>query len=176
MQVRRLEYRIEEIKRSKLNIERDMKGEFSSMNERLNGAYGQKTAILQHQMDNMQADLEKINELIRSVETSQDQVAFLKRSKEIRENMEVCIAKPLNPNLDVYPQDLPSELIEIRRQMENKPGLDQLLNLKNEIIFKLISNKPSAGGIDSTAQGELEEWARLTDKFASQLSRFKCMA
>ena len=40
MQIRRLEYRIEEIKRSKLTIERDMKGEFSSMNERLNGTYG----------------------------------------------------------------------------------------------------------------------------------------
>ena len=81
--------------------------------------------------------------------------------------MEVAIAKPLNPNLDVYPSDLPQELIEIRAQMENKPGVDQLLNIKNEIIFKLISNKIGAAGIDSTAQGELEEWARLTDKFAS---------
>ena len=126
-------------------------------------------------MENMQADLEKINSIIQSVESSQDQVAFLKRSKEIRESMEQCIAKSINPNLDVYPEDLPQELIEIRKQMENKPGLDQLLNIKNEIIFKLISDKTGAAAIDSTAQGELEEWAKLTDKFAGQLQRFKCM-
>lgn len=77
-------------------------------------------------------------------------LGFLKQSRSIRENMEVCIAKPINQNVDVYAGDLPCELSEIRQKVENKPALDTLLAVKNEIIWKLMEARPGAAGIDNT--------------------------
>ena len=60
-QVNRVEFRLDEVKRVKLFIERDMKSEFSAMNERLNSASGTKVAILQHDISALQGDLDNNN-------------------------------------------------------------------------------------------------------------------
>lgn len=62
-QIHRLEYRIEEIKYVKGIIERDIRAEFSAMLEKLNRAEGMKTTLLQHEIAELQKDLEKINEI-----------------------------------------------------------------------------------------------------------------
>jgi hypothetical protein len=113
-QIHLLEYHIEMIKREKLGIERDMKGEFSAMSDRLQGSYGSKTAILTHQITELQGDLERMNEIIRTVETSQDVVSFLRQSKDLRDSMEVVLSKPTLVNVAVSPGDLPCELAGIR--------------------------------------------------------------
>jgi len=45
-QMQQVEYRIQEMNRSKMQYERDLKAEFSAMNERLNAICGSKVAIL----------------------------------------------------------------------------------------------------------------------------------
>ena len=51
-----------------MGLERDMKGEFSAMNERLNSAYGTQTAMLEHSVNGLNSDLSRINQVITSVE------------------------------------------------------------------------------------------------------------
>ena len=48
-------------------IERDMKNEFSAMQERLNSACGSKVAILTHDINELNNDLDRINFVITSV-------------------------------------------------------------------------------------------------------------
>ena len=62
--IRQIEWRLEEFRRHKMGLERDMKGEFSSMNERLNGAYGNQKAILDHSVNALHEDLTRMNSVI----------------------------------------------------------------------------------------------------------------
>lgn len=106
---------MEEIKRSKMGTERDMKSEFSAMNERLNAVCGSKLAILQHDLTDLQSDVDRVNNIITTVETcSHDTVNFLRRSVEIRDAIEMAISKPFRTEINVYPEELPTELSEIR--------------------------------------------------------------
>jgi palmitoyltransferase len=41
----------------------------------------------------------------------------------------------------VYPYDLPRELTELRLQLQKAVAQKQLLDFKNEIIWKLMSDK-----------------------------------
>ena len=171
--VKRMEFKIEQIRQHKNAIERDIKGEFSAMNERLNGAFGNKTAILQHQIHDMTTDLDRINNVITQVESSQDVATFLKQSRQIKDQIELCVSKPVAPFIE-QPVELPCELGALRQQLESTPAVDQLLEVKNAIIWSLLNGQGRGDNtLDATVQEELTNWARLTDRFASQVSRFQ---
>jgi hypothetical protein len=95
-------------------IERDMKGEFSAMNNRLNAEYGSRVAILEHAVSALQTDLNRINDVINRVETGQDYVTFLQESKEIRGQIEMCLAKTVPTDIPMPADGLPYELGELR--------------------------------------------------------------
>lgn len=173
-QIHRVEFRLDEVKRVKLLIERDMKSEFSAMNERLNSVCGTKVAILQHDISELQGDLDRITNIINSVETSShDMVGFLQKSTELRDLLELSLAKPYRTEITVGTEDLPRELANIREMAMNYPALTSLVALKDEIIWRIMHEKPGTGDVDSSAQKELAEWAKLTDKFAQELSKFQ---
>lgn len=96
-QVHRVEYRIEEIKYVKTVIERDIRAEYNGMLERLRYADGVKVAVLQHEIHELQKDLEKINELgesfMRLTSRTSDPIHFLLKSRAIYEGIEVLISK-----------------------------------------------------------------------------------
>lgn len=48
-----------------------------------------------------------------------------------------------------------------------------LMSFKDEVIWKLHSEKSGTGDFDSRAQQEIAEWVRLTDKFAQELKKFQ---
>ena len=67
-QITRLDYRIEEIKTVKGIIERDIKNEYGSILERLNSAEGTKLAILQHDLSEIQRDVNRIDEILKTLD------------------------------------------------------------------------------------------------------------
>lgn len=166
-QVHRIEYRLEEIRRVKLMIERDMKSEFSAMNERLNAACGAKVAMLEHDIAELHGDLDRINHVIGAVDnSSHDMIGFLQKSAELRDTLEVSITKPFRTDIEVSPDDLPRELAGIREMVRQFPAMQALVAFKDELIWKLLHEQAGEGEIDEQSQKELAEWARLTDKFA----------
>ena len=80
-------------------IERDVRAEFSSMLEKLNRAEGMKTTILQHEIAEIQKDLEKINEIgedfMELTGERADLINFLLQSRRMYETIEFILTKPL---------------------------------------------------------------------------------
>jgi palmitoyltransferase len=123
-QLHRVDFRLDELKRHKLAIERDMKSEFSAMNERLNSVCGAKQAILQHDISEFSTDSERIANLVDTVEGgAQDMVGFLLKVPALKNTLEVALAKPFRTDIDVSPNDLPRELWSVRETMANFPAL-----------------------------------------------------
>lgn len=51
------------------------------------------------------------------------------------------MAKPFKVQIEVYPYDLPRELTELRLQLQRAAAQQHLLEFKNDIIWKLLSEK-----------------------------------
>lgn len=82
----RVEHRLNEVRSVKQVIERDIRNEYAGIIERLKSAEGVKTAVLQHDLGEIQKDITRVDEIlmfmaeITSSEDgtgSPDQVAFL---------------------------------------------------------------------------------------------------
>ena len=57
------------------------------------------------------------------MEGAQDPVDFLKKSRELKENIEMCVSKPIPTDLPITNDDLPRELACLREQMEEIPAV-----------------------------------------------------
>ncbi|EGR29141.1 hypothetical protein IMG5_162440 [Ichthyophthirius multifiliis] len=180
-QIHRIEYRIEEIKYIKQIIERDVRNEYASIIENLKQAEGKKLAILQHEMAELQKDLDKINDLGNSfsnfVNNPNDPVSFLINAQTIHENIEFLVAKPFKTNIDVYPYDLPRQLTDLRLQLQKADAQNSLIEFKNQIIWKLLEDRKKTEidikqNMENAANNEIAEWAKLTDKFAQELQKY----
>ena len=123
------------VKERKCEIERDMKGEFSAMNERLNFSYGTKHAVLQNDLNELQIDLDRIHHIINMVESSSnDQISFLQRQTDLKNLIDLSLSKPFRLKIDVRSDDLPVELNRVREIVTEYNALQQLIALKDELI------------------------------------------
>ena len=173
-QIKRLSAKLEEVREAKSIIEKDMKGEFSAMNERLNSDCGTKVALLEYDVGELQADLDRIDFVVNSIQSANsDILSFLAKFSNIRDNTDLILAKPFRTEVNIDPETLPKELIDIRENVLKYPALKSLLKTKDEIIFKLIHESENYGKVDDQTQKELAEWAKLTEKFSIELARYR---
>ena len=173
-QLKRLSAKLEEVREAKSLIEKDMKGEFSAMNERLNSDFGSKVALLEYDVGELQADLDRIDYIVSSIQSANADVqSFLGKFPNIRDTTDLILAKPFRTEVNIDPESLPKELIEIRESVLQFPALKSLLKTKDEIIFKLIHESENCGQVDDHTQKELAEWAKLTEKFSIELGKYR---
>lgn len=173
-QLSKINLKIEEVRDAKALIEKDMKGEFSAMNERLSSNFGTKVALLEYDISELQADLDRIDYIIRLIQSANSDIhAFLAKYAEIRDTTDLILAKPFRTEINVDPETLPKELIDVRENVLQYPALKSLLKTKDEIIFKLVQENGEYGKIDDSTQRELTEWAKLTEKFNIELNKYR---
>ena len=67
-QIVRLDHRLDEVKTVKSVIERDIRNEYAGIMERLRSAEGVKTAVLQHDIAEIQKDITRIDEILMFME------------------------------------------------------------------------------------------------------------
>ena len=67
-QIVRLDHRLDEVKTVKGVIERDIRNEYAGIMERLRSAEGCKTAVLQHDIAEIQKDITRIDEILMFME------------------------------------------------------------------------------------------------------------
>jgi hypothetical protein len=179
-QMQRLGYRMEEIKSIKDIIEKDVKCELSGVLERLNSAQGMKLAVLNHDMGDLQRDISRIDSIVQQSDLSlkDDQIGFLGCYKNMHEEIEDILSKPVKTEVNVYPNDLPRELTEKRQIIDKAAHAQDVLKLKDEIIWnilqeKRVSQKSSIEALEKATKEEMAEWAKLADKFHSELIKYQ---
>ena len=64
----RLDHRLDEIKAVKGVIERDIRNEYAAIMERLRSAEGVKSAVMQHDIAEVQRDITRIDEILMFME------------------------------------------------------------------------------------------------------------
>ena len=67
-QIVRLDHRLDEVKSVKMVIERDIRNEYAAIMERLKSSEGVKTAVLQHDIAEVQKDITRIDEILMFME------------------------------------------------------------------------------------------------------------
>jgi len=146
-QIDKVEYRTGEIKSVAGIIEKDIKTEYAGILERLKSLEGMKLAVVQHDLANLQKDIERIDNVLNTIdeyaqgELKQDYPGFLARYKELNEYIEYALAKPFKQNIDVTTEDLTNEIQNRVQNLENSYKLDKLLQLKDQLITDLLEKQ-----------------------------------
>ena len=97
-QIYRTEYRIDEIHHVKNSIERDVKLEYSETLEKLKYGEGEKVAVLEKELFDLQQDLDSLNDLgnyfMEISDNSADPLNFILNSRNVYERLQYLISKP----------------------------------------------------------------------------------
>jgi hypothetical protein len=141
----RLDTRLDEVKSVKQVIERDIRNEYAGIIERLKSAEGVKTAVLSHDLSEVQQDITRIDEILMFMEEITragpeglpDQIAFLHHFRQLNENIEYAITKQFKVDIEVYPNDLPRELAERNLLLEHYEEQRRLLKLRDDMIWEM---------------------------------------
>lgn len=136
--------RVEEVKSVKNTIERDVKQEYGGILERLKNSEGQKVAILMHDLQELQKDVDRIDYIVNHCNTligNNNLKEFLSDWKNIHATLEHSLTKPFKTTIDVIPHDMPRELAEKIMVLDKFNCQHELLSLKDELIYKLINEK-----------------------------------
>jgi hypothetical protein len=181
-QMYRLDYRMEEIKAVKTMIEQDAHVMFGGMTERLKSSEGVKMSYLQHEMAELQKDIDAINELIQEfTRLTTDGVPaldFMVKMPVFKQNIDYLLNKPFKNEIEAVPYDLPRELYEIRKSLEANNQLDLLLQMKDNVIFNVSQtlkniDKVAVADLETSANREISHWASLSDKYAAELHSYQ---
>lgn len=176
-QARRIEFRIDEMQRLQNVIERDMQAEFRGMFERLNSSFNGLAGLVQSDLKTLEDDLENVNFFISTLENSdQNFIKFLQNFKTIKLELEKSLSKPFRTDIKSSPNDLPRELEQIRLLSSRCLGLQQLIEYKNEMIWKFLNERVPTCKVSPEIEKELKQWADLAEKFSVELEKYnlKC--
>ena len=163
--------------------------------ERLRSAEGVKLAVLQHDIAEIQKDITRIDEILMTMEeiaqgdldqNSQnegkqfgpDALQFLHKYRQLNDNIDYSVTKHFKVEVDVVPNDLPRELAERRTLMEHYEEQRRLLKFKDDTIWKLSQEVKKKfdyyqDEFDKETRNEMNEWARLVDRYGSELKKFE---
>jgi hypothetical protein len=134
----------------------------------------------------VQKDITRIDEILMTMEDvaanggaqTPDIVGFLHKYRQINENIEYASTKQFKVEIDVMPNDLPRELAEKRVLMEHYEEQRRLLKFKDDVIWKLSQELKKKYDyyqeeFDKETRHEMNEWARLVDRYASELKKYE---
>jgi hypothetical protein len=169
-----------QIKEIKNNIEKNIRKEYGEMIGNLNSFEGKKLAIINYESSNLQKSLNDVSEIINYLNQiilsdQPDMIDFLLKYKQISEKVEDILAKPLKTQYNIETDDFPHELEEKDKKIKNCENLEQLCQLKDEIIWKLMTDTDiniNIKKINERSKLEIEKWAKLSDKYVTELRKY----
>ena len=191
-QLKYLENLSKEIKNNKNYVEREIRTEYSKHFENLNSVCGKKFAVINFESNNLQKDLNNITELINYINDltnneSPDMIGFLLKFKQLNNMIENSLSKPINNNIEINMNDFPREVEEKQMMLKIYEQLEKLSKYKDEIISrilmdknkKIFNNEENKNNYDENdykineeTKIEIQKWAKLSDKYASELQKY----
>ena len=179
-QIQYLDNISKQVKDIKNGIEKNIRKEYGQMIDNLNSFQGKKIAIINYESSNLQKSLKEISEIINYlnqiiVSEKPDMIDFLLKYKQINEKVENILAKPIKTKYNIVPDDFPQELEEKEKKIQNYENMEQLCQLKDEIIWKIMTDNEvniNIREINEKSKLEIEKWAKLSEKYASELKKY----
>jgi hypothetical protein len=180
-QIQYLDNISKQIKEKKEGIEKNIRKYYGQMIDNLNSFDGKKNAIINYESSNLQKNLNDISEVINYLNhiilsDNPDMIDFLIKYKQINEKVEDILAKPIKNKYNILSDDFPRELQDKEIKIKNCENLEQLCQLKDEIIWKLmVDNKDiniNIKEINEKSKLEIEKWAKLSEKYVSELKKY----
>ncbi|CAD8066558.1 unnamed protein product [Paramecium primaurelia] len=175
-QVQKIDNRIDEIKYQSQKIENITREECEIIIDKLKSVETQKLQMLYHDKNELLRDIDQI-------EIFQQRISYLQdfnsqKNLHIFENIERLSKKRIKKQIDIYPDDLPQDLIQLKQLQLQNQVLQKLMDLKNEIIWKLFSdsqieNKKIKEELEKQANQEFQEWYNIVDQYQQELNRYK---
>ena len=179
-QIQYLDNISKQIKEVKSSIEKNIRKEYGQMIDNLNSFEGKKLAIINYESSNLQKNLNDISEIINYLNQiilsdQPDMIDFLLKYKQINEKVEDILAKPIKTKYNIVKDDFPHELEEKNKKIKNCENLEQLCQLKDEIIWKLMTDTEvniNIKEINEKSKMEIEKWAKLSEKYVNELRKY----
>jgi hypothetical protein len=179
-QIQYLDNFSKQIKDVKNNIEKNIRKEYDQMIDNLNSFEGKKMAIINYESSNLQKNLNDISEIINYLNQiilsdKPDMIDFLLKYKQINEKVEDILAKPIKTKYNIITDDFPHELEENNKKIKNCDNMEHLCQLKDEIIWKLMTDTETninIKEINEKSKLEIEKWAKLSEKYVSELRKY----
>ena len=140
-----IDNKVDTMKVNQEKIEKDIRVECGYILERLKTAEGNKLALLNHEMQSIQNELEEMKEVKSKYEkfatTDLLMPEFLACSNSLNKNIEHILSKPVKEVINVEPWELPHELKDIRESLDHSKILEETLKFKREIIWRVWQEK-----------------------------------
>lgn len=198
-QIKFLENLENEIKKNKNTIEREIRSEYSKHYENLNSICGKKYAVINFESNNLQKDLNDLTELVNYINDlvnneSPDMIGFLLKFKQLNNMIENILSKPINTKFEMNMTDFPKDIEQKQNMLKLYDQLDNLSKYKDEIIWRLLTDKTKKKSeiknkyynnylneennnendnrINEVTKLEIQKWAKLSDKYASELEKY----
>jgi hypothetical protein len=180
-QIQYLDNISKQIKEKKEGIEKNIRKYYGQMIDNLNSYEGKKNAIINYESSNLQKNLKDISEVINYINhiilsDSPDMIDFLIKYKQINEKVEDILAKPIKKKYNILSDDFPHELQEKEKKIKNCENIEQLCQLKDEIIWKLMIDNQEINinvkEINEKSKLEIEKWKKLSEKYISELKKY----
>ena len=183
-QIQYLDNISKQIKEKKEGIEKNIRKYYGQMIDNLNSFEGKKNAIINYESSNLQKNLNDISEVINYLNhiilsDSPDMIDFLIKYKQINEKVEDILAKPIKTKYNILSDDFPHELLEKDKKIKNCENMEQLCQLKDEIIWRLMVDNQDINiniinikEINEKSKLEIEKWAKLSEKYVSELKKY----
>ena len=175
-----INYLNDEVKNYKNNIERGIRNYYTEMIDNLNLIEGNKLSVVNFNSVNLQKDINMIEDIMNYLNDynnngNNDIISFLNNYKQNLNKIEYILSKQINNNIEINVNDFPNEEEENKIKIDEYDKLEELIKLKDEIIYKMITDnkydKPPIE-INEKTKNEITEWAKLSDKYALELQKY----
>ncbi|CAD8095969.1 unnamed protein product [Paramecium sonneborni] len=175
-QVQKIDNRIDEIKYQSQKIENITREECEIIIDKLKNVENQKLQILNHDKNELLRDIDQIDGLQQRISQLQDFNS--QKNLDLYENIERLSRKRIKKQIDIYPDDLPQDLIQFRQLQQQNQMLQKLMDFKNEVIWKLFSDSQIESQkirdeLERQANQEFQEWYNIVDQYQQELNRYK---
>ena len=193
-QIKYLENLEKEIKKNKNIIEREIRTEYSKHYENLNSICGKKFAVINFESNNLQKDLNDLTEMVNYINDlinneNPDMIGFLLKFKQLNNTLENILSKPINTNFEMNMNDFPKDVEQKQQMLKLFDQMEKLSKYKDEIIWRLLTDKAKKkkenfneenkinieendNRINEETKIEIQKWAKLSDKYASELEKY----
>jgi len=176
-EIMRLNGKRQELHDVKEEIAEETKECCAAMINRLDSCAEPKFARLNAEAKELMQDLDCIEKVIRDCQQSavEHPAYLLSRVKVFRENISYTLSKPFTKELEETPYDLPRELYDLRKTLEDMDNYENLIRFKNRIIAdlafeNLTKQRQMDKAMNYKSDEEVQSWIKLVDKLSSQLA------